>query len=235
MNIDNKIHQLVLHVKEPKRKFFAEVGIRDLDSIRKKFVEINSENIKKHFSTRRKVTFYEKNGIWGEDQETSDRSMLYLMGLDERQLFIARLPKAITTVAEAHKSLKATEVITAEGKALGKTIRQGEWFFINATQEEIDEINKLVKQNIVVIKKKYPIGHRGIQVNSHVADEGVNMPPARLSHGFSVRDREEIFVRGAVRHRDHETIKLGNWRKVIRNTEPQSEGFNRSNGMTWVD
>ena len=56
MNTDNKVHQLVLHVKEPKRKFFNEVSPRDILQIKKKFGEVNHENISRHFgATRRKV------------------------------------------------------------------------------------------------------------------------------------------------------------------------------------
>jgi hypothetical protein len=235
MNSDKTIHQLVLHVKEEKRKFFMEVSAGVMKFLRKRHETLTSEIISKHVRAGKKAKFYEKYGVWGSDEETSGNSILYLMGLDERQLFIARLPTKITTVAEAHKSLKGTEVTTAEGKAPGKTIRQGEWFFIHATPTEIEEINNNIKKNLIVVRKKYSIGHNSVMPNSHVADEAVILPPEKLSHGFSVRQRPEIFVRGSVRHRDHGTVKFGSWRRVIRNAEPASAGTTSRDGMMWVD
>ena len=44
--------------------------------------------------------------------------------------------------------------------------------------------------------------------------------------------RNAIYVRGAVKHLDHETVKFNQWRKVIANTE---SGISVSVGGGWVD
>jgi len=235
MNTDNKVHQLVLHVKEPKRKFFEDISYSTETFIKRKYGVVSENTISTYLAIRNIKTIVKIGGIWKIERETSGRSMLYLMGLDERQLFIARLPKTITTVAEAHKSLKSSEVTFAEGRAPGKTIRQGEWFFVNTTDEEQDYLNKAIKDHQLIIKVKFPIGHNHIQVNSHVADEALVVPAKLLVHGFPIRQTTDTFVRGSVRHRDHDTVKMSKWRRVIRNDEPESVGGVTRDGMNWVD
>jgi hypothetical protein len=79
-----------------------------------------------------------------------------------------------------------------------------------------------------------PIGiHAGRRGgNPHTADELLKLTASVLEHGFSVRRRDDIFVRGKVRHKDHATVSFSEWRKVIANTETSA---GRMEGVNWVD
>ena len=173
-------------------------------------------------------------------RRTSSQKRHFLCGLDERQLFIAQLPKAVSTVRDAHACLKRTELVLAEGKGI-KATRQGEWFLVEATKEELDLIDLGLKKNLLVIEHSVPIGpftvgglrgsgrvRQGLG-NPHTADELLVLPGHPLAHGFAVRSRE-VFVRGRIRHVDHGTVAFSQWRKVIRNNEP-----GQAVGVGWVD
>jgi len=130
--------------------------------------------------------------------------------------------------------LKTSTVTFAEGKTSGRTVRQGEWFFVNATPDEETEIKMVIRKKARVIQKKMSLhmltGTRGGK--PHVVDEAIKMLGMALVHGFSVRGavRDEVFVRGRVRHADHKTVSFSSWRKVIRNNEP-----GQASGIRWID
>jgi hypothetical protein len=155
-----------------------------------------------------------------------------LMGLDERQLFIAELPRGVSTVMGAHRILKGGDVTLAEGSGI-KTVRQGEWFFLEASEEENRRIEEGLTKNWLILERDVPIGpftdasNRGLggrrrvrqfRGNPHTADELVVIPGNVLEHGWAVRGRE-VFIRGHVRHVDHATVTFPKWVKVLRNAE----------------
>lgn len=174
-------------------------------------------------------------------RQTTDGAMRYfLMGVDERQLFIAQLTNAATTVDGARKLLGRT-VQFAEGKRKGSSLdRQGEWFFLETSQGQRDHIDQLIQQNKISVHKKAVIGTFASRGGKpHTADELVSLPlnkiseKARLAHGFPVRSRQ-IYIRGAVRHSDHKTVKFSQWREVIANNEGAT-GQAGATGVLWVD
>ena len=57
---------------------------------------------------------------------------------------------------------------------------------------------------------------------SHVADAVV------------ILEGDRVYARGAVRHPDHKTLILDEWRRVYRNAEVRQESFG-SNGVYWID
>jgi hypothetical protein len=156
--------------------------------------------------------------------QTDSRKRHYLCGLDERQLFIAELPRGVPTVRDAHRVLKAEEVLLAEGKR--RVRRQGEWFFLELTPEERKHLERALAQGAIV--RKQAIGGGG---NPHTADEITRIPAQPLEHGHPVRALD-VFVRGRVRHVDHKTLVLSDWHKVVRNTEPNA---GRMAGIAWID
>jgi hypothetical protein len=204
------------------------------------------------------VREYPKVKLWAPKKKTlvllrktPKDSRTFLLGMDERQLFMTQVNRNITTVAAAHASLKTPTVTFFEGKADGKTIRQGEWFFVNLPTDEMEGLELAIKKNQVSPLKKVPIGNfagrRGGK--PHTADELVvfNFNPitAPITQGENILRREQmmtrspqpqgrnaIYVRGAVKHLDHETVKFNQWRKVIANTE---SGISVSVGGGWVD
>ena len=161
-------------------------------------------------------------------RKTTGQKRHFLCGLDERQLFIAQLSSPVSSVREAHDSLKRPEVTLVEGK-VGRIVRQGEWFFLAPTEEELERIRLGLKKNIIFIQRKVPIGRGG---NPHTADELLVLPGTRVPDGkFPVR-ATETFVRGSVRHIDHATASFMTWRKVIRNNEANA---GQALGVGWVD
>ena len=205
VNIDSKLQQLVLMVKEPRRE------------VKHKSFRVPPKEARNIVKTK---------SVYEFSLFTSDAKRHFLVGVDERQLFMAQLPRGVTTVKDAHKSLKTTSVTLAEGKVAGRTIRQGEWFFLNVTKEEKETIRTAIKDNKAVIRRKIALGAvLGGGGKPHTADELVILPASMLEHGFSVQQRDNVFIRGKVRHADHKTVSFAEWRKVIRNAESRAQSF----------
>lgn len=246
--VDKRIKQLVLVVKEPEREFEQRMVLSQLetqsllDRPRAEWKRL-VENMHRGRGLKGRVVSIEeykhKPVAYQHEQKTSSSVRHYLMGLDERQLFIAELPRAATSVAEAHRSLKGTAVTFAEGRAGGKTIRQGEWFFVEATEEEKETIQRAIKLNRISIFHDRSIGQltgarRGGK--AHIAEEAILLGAGPvLQHGFPVREREEVFVRGHISHPDHATVKLHQWRKVLKNAERGNDSNRSSSGVYWID
>jgi hypothetical protein len=159
----------------------------------------------------------------------------FLMGVDERQLFVAQCPHPVTTVREADESLKSGPVILAEGKV--NITRQGEWFFLETTRVEREFLDERSRKGLTL--KKVDIESRRATTpkrqvgtgNPHVVDEFTEMGGTELSHGFPVRTAER-YIRGKVRHVDHKTVTFKHWRRVIRNAEGNN---GRMAGVAWID
>jgi hypothetical protein len=175
VDVDKNRRQILLQVKENKRTFTELVW----DAQLRKRVE--------------------------RTRETPSVLRRYLMGMDETHLFIAELPNGqgkVNTVDDAHAILKPYEVKDRKKKRKGtKVLRQGEWFFVEATPSELEEINK----NPLLIESKQSIA-RGGGGKPHVAD-------------YRIQIGENVFVRGKIRHDDHKTRELNGWFRVFRNTE----------------
>ena len=248
MNTDKKFGQLVLMVKEIARTFerserIGKYQIIDLEKqARKEGIENWQDLLRNQAKARNtKILRIVKDGkaweIFHEDR-TPGSTRYYLCGIDERQLFIAQVPKHITTVAMAHKELKGATVETADGKAPGRTIRQGEFFFLNLSPEELRALNEDIRKKRAIVKSKIAIGEAigHPSANPHTADELISYTAPVLEHGFPVNRERNVYVRGSVRHRDHATVKFGSWRKVLKNNEAELDGARRgSNGIFWID
>ena len=132
----------------------------------------------------------------------------YLCGHDEQHWFVASLPFShrTTTVRGAMETLKPAAVFRAQ-KRLGvkhrrhrrKTaayVRQGEWFFLPRPMMHVGD---LAVRNGQLVRE----GGKPHQV------EWIYQPPGS----------NETFVRGAVSHADHATIRLQVWHRVLQNNE----------------
>jgi hypothetical protein len=238
---DDKLKQLVLLVKENKSEFeetlehprWAHGDNRNFEAWIKNVVRENQVNI------LRKVPNPSKGRPYVVVRRKTDSNTRYfLMGEDERQLFVAQLRNAATTVQQAHSQLGST-VQFAEGKRRGSSIdRQGEWFFLETSQVQRDHIETLIKKNQIGVNKKVPIG-RFIRRpgQPHTVDElvvlGGDKVTNKLGHGFSVRPTQ-VYIRGAVRHPDHKTQKFHQWREVVANNEGATSQAS-AGGVFWVD
>jgi hypothetical protein len=224
---DRKLRQLVLYVREPRRAFEVEHSIGGWRSG-------NRENILKNIRGR---VLRETSKIIVEEQFTTDSKRHYLCGHDERNLFIAQLPRGVSTVREAHDVLRAPE---ARDK---NAVRQGEWFFIELSDGEKKIVEHAVGQGLAL--KDMPLGlafaqrssfgrrrrdkRKLLAAHAHLAEEVVVI----VADGDR-RDRSvTVYARGAVRHVDHKTVNLRSWTRVARNNEPtQTTG---GQGIHWID
>ncbi len=147
--------------------------------------------------------------------ERATRSSLrrYLCGMDERHLFIARFDGG-TTVRDAHRLLKPAAVRDAERGHAGRVLRQGEWFFVPLGPVDRRLLEALVRERPWAVRRNESLGGNG---RPHVAAE-------------VIRDGGRVYARGAVRHVDHRTLVLDEWRRVHRNAEvPETRG------VYWID
>lgn len=230
---DRKLRQLVLLVAEPERSF-------ELELPRIRWPRMETRAAAASRVSPAVIVGSTQHG-WITRTLTSADKRHYLMGVDERQLFIAQLTQGCSTVAAAHALLGRT-VQFAEGKRRGSSLdRQGEWFFLETSHAQRDHIEAMISGNRVVVRRKVGIGGFAGRAagNPHVVSElvvltGKTLPPSSvLAHQFPVRSRQ-VYVRGAVRHVDHRTIKFAQWREVLANNEGATAEGN-STGTYWID
>lgn len=191
-DVDRRIGQLTLLVREEMRTF--------------------TQSVSKYWA--------ERNGVPGRIVRETDRAFVverstpaslrrYLCGLDERHYFIAQFENG-TTVKDAHRRLKPAEVVEAERSRPGRTLRQGEWFFLPVPSYDRRGLDSAKARRFA------SLGGNG---RPHVADEVVVL-------------NGRTYARGAVRHPDHKTLVLDDWRIVHRNAEVRPEG---DHGIYWID
>lgn len=207
--IDRDLAQVVLLVQEPERIFLEPVWKRRVVIDRSKVRVVREDELR----------------FWIE-RRTDARKRHFLCGRDERQLFICQLPRAATTVRSAHEVLRAP----AAAQSKGKVCRQGEWFFVEPTAEELAALAIALRTLRTVVRRAVPIGRGG---HPHVADELAVVPVRRVG---KVVVGHTVLVKGRVRHVDHDTVVLRTWAKVLRNAEPVADdGVARMDGIRWID
>ena len=233
MDVDKKKCQLLLMIKEGKAKFVRyKVRMESVQTMRGKLPK-GVKIIKKH-----------PNGSVDIQEETTGKTRKYLIGRDERMLFMCEVASSVINMPDALKALKGGVVTTAEGKHMDVK-RQGEWFMIPATKAETKAIEATLKSDPSRLRKNVDVsilveGGRGVH-KPHVASEAVTVPPPVATEGYkySVRGRDDVFIRGTVRHEDHPTKRLpvGVWHKVIRNSEVRSVATSGGmfRGSTYID
>lgn len=207
VGFDKDQEQLVLMVHEPSRTIVRRERLRPHRS------KMTPEIFKSRFPRATLISLDEKAVVFS--QRTPDNKRHYLCGRDERQLFIAELQRGVSTVREAH-SVLAPEHLPERKDA--RIVRQGEWFFVEATSDEVE----LIRENLFLLEHKVPVGPGGGR--PHVVDEAVT-----ISRGGA------RFVRGAVRHPDHRSIWLANWHSVHLNQEVRTSSWALENRVLWID
>ena len=231
LDTDKKKCQLLLMVKEGKAKFFRyKVQPKALITNAKGNLPKGVKIVKRH-----------PNGSVDIQEETTGKTRKYLVGRDERMLFMCEVKSNVTNMRTALDSLKST-ITTAEGKNVDFK-RQGEWLMLRATKAETAAIETVLKKDPSRLHKKVDIALlvEGRSARKpHVASEAVTVPPppAAKDYAYSVRGRDDVFIRGTVKHSDHPTKRLpvGVWHKVIRNNEVRdiaAGGMFR--GSTYID
>ena len=227
------------------------IQVRDTDLQRKQVLLLVQEKANE-FEDERPISKYAKEGSLRDDLKkagfynirkvgnklvfkgkTPEETRYFLMGFDERQLFIAQLRTPATTIDAARKALGQTVMMQfGDGKRRASISRQGEWFLVETSEEIRKEIELAIKKNVAIIKKKTNVGSLLGRPggNPHIADEVVILPNI-----FSkTLQRRRIFVRGKISHKDHPTKKLNHWREVFQNDEGAT-GTASSSGIFYID
>jgi hypothetical protein len=179
----------------------------------------------------------------------------FLCGHDERHWFVAAIPESapVGTVRQAKEALKPSEVQAAQArqglraKARSRRknaayVRQGEWFFVPAPGLIVDERlvvrdEPLIRGNggkphradlcyrtggqMVHVCSRYPNGVTEAQYKRIMAGS----PKAKGWGWRTMRRNASVYVKGRIRHRDHATITLHGWHRVVMNTESQSKAM----------
>jgi hypothetical protein len=81
-------------------------------------------------------------------------------------------------------------------------------------------VDELVRDGgeAVYVSNQYPNG-----LTAREYQKLISRRPELRNIGWVIQRRNpRVFVRGKVRHADHKTIKLADWRLVVMNTETQS-------------
>jgi hypothetical protein len=176
----------------------------------------------------------------------------FLCGHDERAWFVAAVPndRGVANVPTAIEALKPSMVRQRQSQLRVKTvelasrknlayIRQGEWFFVPTPDLRLDERWMLRNEPIRRDFRSKPhmceylIREGGETVyvnprNGNVLTQKqyanlVRGKPEVASQGWNVMKRNpSVYVKGRVSHRDHKSIVLPFWHRVVMNTEFQA-------------
>jgi hypothetical protein len=240
LDVDDKLNQILLLVHEPERTFETEE--------RKRFGKwSDTPDIRKAFFERERIKFRETSTHFIITEKSPSNVRHFLMGVDERQLFVAMLTQGVNNITSA-RSLLGSSVKFHEGVRKMSPKRQGEWFFLKATSDQEDLIELFIQKNKASILKKVNIGRYAGRAsgNPHTADELIVISNneeviERLGMSKFTRKRtpkrgvpiryNQVYVRGKIRHIDHKTIKYSHWYQVVLN----NEGDTKSATQSWID
>jgi hypothetical protein len=207
LGTDPARRQLVLFVDEARRAFQTVVSRRVAVP---KGARLVSENAKQRVI----------------EQYTEGRKRHFLCGMDEQHLFIAELPCGVSSTHAAREALRAPEVPSSLVLRGERIVRQGEWFFLPVLPRERSAVEIVLQKGRVLrnvgIAQAAGIPRAG---RPHVADE---VAIVEAGNGVS---SGSVFVRGAVRHPDHQTLVLRDFRRAV----PNRERFAQPAGVYWVD
>jgi hypothetical protein len=213
--VDPRERQLVLFVREARRSFTEHVPRH----VHQSFGTLGSPSWRARLAGLLNVRLDLVEVRGGEAfvrRTTSPAGRHLLVGCDERQLFMCELPRPVSTVKQAHEALRPALVPRGD-----KAIRQGEWFFVVPSKGETEDLEQALRGSLTVVRK-------GTSINAAIPRAG---KPHMVDELVVVRG--SVFVRGAVRHPDHKTIRLRFWHRVHKNLEVDR---NRSVlGGTWID
>jgi hypothetical protein len=182
----------------------------------------------------------------------------FLCGHDERAWFVAAIPETAnaSTVQAAKDTLKPPAVweamrefgVPMAHRDLRRTrafVRQGEWFFIPRPLLEVKHHqvsrNEPIRRGAgrphicqflhrldgyeVYVNESHPNGLREAEYRSLPRDE-------RLEPWERMYRDARVFVRGSIRHPDHETVSFRIWHEVVANTESQAAAMR---GVAFLD
>jgi hypothetical protein len=180
-----------------------------------------------------------------------ERKEKFLCGHDERHWFVCAVPgKSVADVPTAMRALQPPLVRRSVQLNLRRDknrlrrrneafVRQGEWFFIPAPEIPLEQKGVLRTEPLRrgagskphVCQYAFRTGGRMVMVCAN-RPSGVSIEeyhkllherPKARNWGWQPMTRDpELYVRGSVRHRDHRTVVLDCWHRVVMNTEGEA-------------
>jgi hypothetical protein len=175
----------------------------------------------------------------------------FLLGHDERHWFVASIPEVtpVSRVRDAKLALKPAAVVASESRVRSRErdrrrnaarIRQGEWFFVPATNVSMNPLLLLRNEPLVrsrggkphLCEQLYRFGGETVYVSPGTPNGLTDDEYRALSDGERsrwswrvMRRNPRVYVRGRVRHPDHATVVLDDWHEVFSNTEHLSHAM----------
>ncbi|HEY0545202.1 MAG TPA: hypothetical protein VGC91_07435 [Pyrinomonadaceae bacterium] len=176
----------------------------------------------------------------------------FLCGHDERHWFVCAVPgAAVTNVLTAMEALQPLEVRRQVARKVKRVknrfnrhneafVRQGEWFFIPAPELKVNpkliHLNEPIsrgggskphmcqhlyrdKGEAVMVCRQHP---NGVTLRQYDALLKSN-PKARKWSWRAMRRNAFVYAQGRIWHKDHKTIVLDGWHRVLMNTESQAD------------
>jgi hypothetical protein len=217
LSVDASRHQVLLAVQEPRRPFEDRIQIREGRVTREQIEAFVRE------SGGGRV-LRPRGSSWIVERFTDPAERRFLVGFDQDHLFAAQVPTG-NTVREAHEGLKPEEVRIAEERWPGRTVRQGEWFFVPTTPKEEEEARRFNSR----WQWRHMLPSTG---EPHYAEFLISVPTVR-NRGAGW-DGLRLYARGTVHHRDHRTVCFDRWRRVHLNTEVRRRK-ELARGFYWID
>jgi len=217
--VDRSFLQLVLRVKEPRRRYVEIVTKSPMRRV---------EAVEAHARAGGGRILKETRHDWRLEMWTPAVDRRYLCGSDDLHLFIAQV-EAGNTVGEAHESLKPDAVRRAEAHSPGGVQRQGEWFFLTPSGEESERLAEHLRGWPGSVRLGASLADGS---HPHVADSLVSIDRRTRTAHREYR-RPEAFARGAVVHPDHRPLWLDGWKRVVRNEELRGAGEGLR--IKWID
>jgi hypothetical protein len=159
----------------------------------------------------------------------------YLSAIDETgsgngTYFLTELLDKVSTIDEAYQSLKPRMVKEVELGNLpehytGKVKRQGEWFFLEMTEDYERKKRNQLHHNGGTFDKKYILEPK---------DEETRTGHHKATTGFKLKSGKQ-FVRGTVRHieNDHSLLKLYEGTEVRAGDRRFYRAIENRQGMSW--
>lgn len=154
----------------------------------------------------------------------------FLVGYDEKSLFIAMLPKHVKTVDNAHKALRPAGVPA-------DALRHGEWFFVPTTKSDEVIIDRFLEGPLVrhsIYKNDSLEWNSSWSGSSHRASEVIWPNDGRNTSAVNTQTLR--YARGTIkdgRAGHHSPLTLGDgntWYRVVRNAEVVPETVNNPAG-----
>jgi len=170
----------------------------------------------------------------------ADDGNRFLCGHDERHWFVAGIRDRVSTVRDAKRSLMPEPVRDhAHGVSPRRLdnrrnevfIRQGEWFFapvdIDVPDHQVirnEPLQRDARSKPHICQELYRQGGQTVYIvrRKELSPDAYAALVKRAPEWGGIQPRirnPEVYVRGAVRHPDHATVRLDGWHRVYINGE----------------